>query len=520
MSALSSIVNTNTSPKGKPASTLAITNGTSASTGASQVGQSIENNKNNMTSTTADDIKYKRKYKDLKKRIRDIEEDNDILNIKLSRARKNIHRLRVERSFLFDRLDHSENATHPSTSSSSTSDSDTDDERNEGDGDGSKSHRSQHRHEIDRLKRFRHSYSHSSHHGRHDSSHSQSLPASSGSALLNHHNARSKTPPSRASSVPRGLIHHSASSSLGQTIDPSQAASLSPSSVGTGKRANAVQKKRRKDPLAPKRPSNAFFIFSQQHRQQAREEKKEGNQSELTKFLGQQWKSMPPTEKKIYSDLASQDRKRYQEEMILYEHEHGQGNTGLLDFSQKQPKKAPGKVGRPSKYEKYTAELKALNGTGGGDNDNINNSISSNSSNNGDNNNINDTNNNLLATTGNGHASSAKKKMEILSMINGDTEGEGEYMMTSHDEEEDVRMGDGGSEDDHDEDGEDEDDEADHEDEDPEDDDDDDEATEGGDLDTALEGALHKGIAYVRHGEDVDMVDTHRSQGPGLIASA
>jgi hypothetical protein len=68
------------------------------------------------------------------------------------------------------------------------------------------------------------------------------------------------------------------------------------SASASGKR---VIKKRRKDPLAPKRPSNAFFIFSQQHRQQAREEKKEGNQSELTKFLGQRWKSMPSTEKQV-----------------------------------------------------------------------------------------------------------------------------------------------------------------------------------------------------------------------------
>lgn len=94
---------------------------------------------------------------------------------------------------------------------------------------------------------------------------------------------------------------HSASS-LVQIKEPLQA-SLSPSggssgAGSTGKRG--ATKKRRKDPLAPKRPSNAFFIFSQQHRQQAREEKKEGNQSELTKFLGQQWKSMPSTEKKVY----------------------------------------------------------------------------------------------------------------------------------------------------------------------------------------------------------------------------
>ncbi|KAF9100566.1 Non-histone chromosomal protein 6 [Mortierella sp. AM989] len=513
MSALSSIVNT--SPKNKPTSVPTVTNGNGAGIGASQAGQSIENNKSNMTSTTADDIKYKRKYKDLKKRIRDIEEDNDILNIKLSRARKNIHRLRVERSFLFDRLDHSENATHPSGTSSSSSDSDTDDERNEGDGDGSKSHRSHHRHGIDRHKRFRHSYPH---HGRHESSHSQSLPAPGASALLTHHNARSKTPPSRGSSIAvGGPAHHSATSSLGQVNDPSQVVSLSLTSAGTGKRANAAQKKRRKDPLAPKRPSNAFFIFSQQHRQQAREEKKEGNQSELTKFLGLQWKSMPQTEKKIYSDLASQDRKRYLAQMIQYEHEHSQGNTGLIDFSQKPSKKTPGKVGRPSKYEKYTAELKARNsGSNGGDIDIGNINISSNSSNNGDINN----GNNLLATSINGHASSAKKKMEIHNMINGDTEVEGEDMLSSHDDEdEDVRMEDGATEDDHDDEGEDEQEDVDRDDEDPEEDEDD-EATEGGDQDISLDRALPKGITYGRHGDDVDMVDTHRAQGPGLVASA
>ncbi|KAF9404692.1 hypothetical protein BGZ94_003999, partial [Podila epigama] len=243
-----------------------------------------------MVTLTADDIKYKRKYKDLKKRIRDIEEDNDVLNIKLSRARKNIHRLRVERSqesdmfpydeyiyvngfFLFDRLDSVGQSTNVSSSTSSSSDSDSDD---------NDMHRapSSQRHES-KPHSYR-SYESAHHH-----------------ASANNHASGSKSPPSRSSSVV-GSTQHSASSSIGgsiaspiQFVDLSQAAGGSPTT--NGKRAI---KKRRKDPLAPKRPSNAFFIFSQQHRQQAREEKKEGNQSELTKFLGQQWKSMPSTEKK------------------------------------------------------------------------------------------------------------------------------------------------------------------------------------------------------------------------------
>ncbi|KAF8924886.1 hypothetical protein BGZ58_001332 [Dissophora ornata] len=93
MSALSSIVNS-TSPKGKQASLpppATASNGTANSANATattatsttttttavtaQTGQSAENNKGAVAAlTTADDVKYKRKYKDLKKRIRDIEE--------------------------------------------------------------------------------------------------------------------------------------------------------------------------------------------------------------------------------------------------------------------------------------------------------------------------------------------------------------------------------------------------------------------------------------------------------------
>lgn len=168
-------------------------------------------------------------------------------------------------SFLFDRLDQTGQSTNGSSSTSS-SDTDSDDDRN--------GRPSSQRHGLDRLK---------SHHYR-----------SYGNSSSNHHG--SKSPPSRSSSV-AGSAQHSANSSIGssQIMDPSQAPS-----PANGKRAI---KKRRKDPLAPKRPSNAFFIFSQQHRQQAREEKKEGNQSELTKFLGQQWKSMPSTEKKVLLSL-------------------------------------------------------------------------------------------------------------------------------------------------------------------------------------------------------------------------
>ncbi|KAF9968051.1 hypothetical protein BGZ70_006965, partial [Mortierella alpina] len=151
---------------------------------------------------------------------------------------------------------------------------------------------------------------------------------------------------------------HSASSSIG---GPMATHIMAPPQTNThlattgGKR---TIKKRRKDPLAPKRPSNAFFIFSQQHRQQVREEKKEGNQSELTKFLGLQWKSMPSTEKKIYSELAIQDRQRYLEEMTQYQHEQLVHGTNGLEGTAT-IKRKPGKPGRPPKSAKISIEAAA-----------------------------------------------------------------------------------------------------------------------------------------------------------------
>ncbi|RHZ68890.1 hypothetical protein Glove_292g22 [Diversispora epigaea] len=58
--------------------------------------------------SAADEIKYKRKYRELKKKIRDMEEENEKLQNKLTKAKKNIQRLRIERSFLFDRLKQSQ----------------------------------------------------------------------------------------------------------------------------------------------------------------------------------------------------------------------------------------------------------------------------------------------------------------------------------------------------------------------------------------------------------------------------
>ncbi|ORY99099.1 hypothetical protein BCR43DRAFT_488727 [Syncephalastrum racemosum] len=61
-----------------------------------------------------EDNKFRSKYKDLKRRIRDIEEENDTLHIRIHKARKSINRLRLERTFLLERMGKMQGTSHRS----------------------------------------------------------------------------------------------------------------------------------------------------------------------------------------------------------------------------------------------------------------------------------------------------------------------------------------------------------------------------------------------------------------------
>ncbi|KAI0751016.1 hypothetical protein C8Q80DRAFT_1352094 [Daedaleopsis nitida] len=52
----------------------------------------------------AEDVKYQAKYKELKKKVKEIESDNDRLYFKLLLAKKNIRRMNLERAILYERL--------------------------------------------------------------------------------------------------------------------------------------------------------------------------------------------------------------------------------------------------------------------------------------------------------------------------------------------------------------------------------------------------------------------------------
>ncbi|TFK43762.1 hypothetical protein BDQ12DRAFT_709458 [Crucibulum laeve] len=52
----------------------------------------------------AEDVKYQAKYKDLKRKVKEIEADNDKLHFKVLQAKRSIQRMKLERAILYERL--------------------------------------------------------------------------------------------------------------------------------------------------------------------------------------------------------------------------------------------------------------------------------------------------------------------------------------------------------------------------------------------------------------------------------
>ncbi|GJJ12296.1 hypothetical protein Clacol_006537 [Clathrus columnatus] len=67
------------------------------------------------TNTHPDDLKYIQKYTELKRKVKEIELDNDRLHLKVLKTKKNIQRLHLERAILYERLSAmpTPNPSHP-----------------------------------------------------------------------------------------------------------------------------------------------------------------------------------------------------------------------------------------------------------------------------------------------------------------------------------------------------------------------------------------------------------------------
>lgn len=188
--------------------------------------------------------KYKKKLKDLKRKNREIEEENDRLVLKITRARKDIERLRAERSFLFQKLD-----------------------------------------EFDRLSR------------------GNFAGTDFDTALTGGRGGRREdllegdtddfvdvegTPGKPGGGFKKGGITLTLPSGGGSGVPAAAAASSS-----------AAAKKPERDPNAPKKPLNAFKFYCQAERARDRDKFSKMALSEQTRTLGAAWKVLSAEEKKV-----------------------------------------------------------------------------------------------------------------------------------------------------------------------------------------------------------------------------
>lgn len=80
----------------------------------------------------------------------------------------------------------------------------------------------------------------------------------------------------------------------------------------------AKKVKSKKDPNAPKKPSTAFILFSSEQRSLIKEQNPEITFAELSKKLGESWKSVDDKTKSKFIDLAEADKDRYKKQMESY----------------------------------------------------------------------------------------------------------------------------------------------------------------------------------------------------------
>lgn len=78
-------------------------------------------------------------------------------------------------------------------------------------------------------------------------------------------------------------------------------------------------KKRKKDPNEPKRPLNAYMLFSQANRDEIKEENPTASIGEIAKILGQEWKELSPEDKEPYASQAAAAKEEYAVVIAAYQ---------------------------------------------------------------------------------------------------------------------------------------------------------------------------------------------------------
>jgi non-histone protein 10 len=219
------------------------------------------------------EVKYKQKCIELRKRVREIEEHNELVELSLSRTKRFIKRLRLERALLLEKLE--ERAIQKAD-----------------DSDGSPS------------------------------------PPDSPTLL-----AGMELPPPRARHSGNGVS--SGHSTPLVKSPPPEDPSSPPTTKKSGKRhahdddeehvtPQTRKKQPPRDPNLPKRPQNAYMVFCEQEKERVKKEITETVQAQtgqipktfdLTKVMAEKWRDLDEEGRQHYFKIYEDDKERYLREM-------------------------------------------------------------------------------------------------------------------------------------------------------------------------------------------------------------
>lgn len=127
------------------------------------------------------------------------------------------------------------------------------------------------------------------------------------------------TPRSATRKKPRSQTNKSTPSSSSQNLTSSIMNTINDIATGAASISPpSAQKRRKKDPSAPKAPLNGYLVYFNEERSEMRQKNPNIGFGELTKIIAAKWKELPTDEKQKYINEAELDKERYIKEMADY----------------------------------------------------------------------------------------------------------------------------------------------------------------------------------------------------------
>jgi len=85
------------------------------------------------------------------------------------------------------------------------------------------------------------------------------------------------------------------------------------------KKKTSKKKKTPVDPNAPKKPLNAYILWSRENRKIIAGKHPNSTGKKINKLCGKYWRELPEDEKKPYKDQWTSDKERYVKELSEYQ---------------------------------------------------------------------------------------------------------------------------------------------------------------------------------------------------------